>query len=190
MHMSRREKGLAFGTLAVLVLFLADHYVLTPFFDQQSAIESQRGQILADINRDRKVTDERRQLAPKWRAMVTGGLKSDPAEAEGQLLHALRDWAKETGFVLSSVKPDRPETKNQLKEVHVVATGNGKMENTAKFLWKMQSTSFPLKVLDFQLSSRADGANDLALQVKVSTLYWSPPAAATPQGPVANGGAH
>jgi hypothetical protein len=189
MHMSRREKGLAFGTLAVLVLFLADRYVLTPFLDQQGALEAQRGQILTDISRAQNVMNERRQLAPKWKGMVAGGLKSDPAEAEGQLLHALRDWAKETGFALSSLKPDRPDAKDQLKEVHVVATGNGNMESTAKFLWKMQGSAFPLKVLDFQLSSRSDGANDLALQVKVSTLYLASVASVAKTDKPSNGGA-
>jgi Tfp pilus assembly protein PilO len=174
MNLSRREQGLALVVLGVLVILLADRYVLTPLLARQELVATQRGQVLAETGHAQGLMRECRQSAPKWNSMLSNGLKQDPAEAEGQLLHALRDWAKEAGFVLASVKPDRPESKEQLKEIQIQATGNGSMESVAKFLWKMQSTPFPLKVLEFQLGSRTDGANDLALQVRISTLYWAP----------------
>jgi Tfp pilus assembly protein PilO len=174
MSLSRREKWLALGTLGVLAILLADYYVLTPLLAEQEHLETERGQLLANIGRAQKLMLEHRQLAPKWNSMLSSGLKGEPADAEGQLLHALRDWAKETGFVLASLKPDRPESKEQLREIQVQAMGTGSIDGVAKFLWKMQSASFPLKVLELQLGSRTDGVNDLALQVRVSTLYCAP----------------
>lgn len=174
MSLTRREQILVLATLAVLALLLADYYALTPLMQRQDVLQTERGRILADIARARKLAAERRQLGPAWRALVSNGLKSDPAEAEGQLLHALRDWARECGVTLSSVKPDRPESREQLKEICVSAAGAGSMDAVAKLLWKMQSAGFPLKVMELQLSARTDGVNDLALQTKVSTLYLAP----------------
>jgi len=172
--MSKREKALVFGTLGVLLLLAADYYVLSPFLERQELLQAQREQILSDIGRARKLVNERKELAPKWNSLVSNGLKGGPSEAEGQVLHALKDWAKETGLTLSSIKPDLPESKEQLKEIHVQATGTGPLDGVAKFLWKMQSAAFPLKVVEFQLGSRTDGADDLSLQIKASTLYFAP----------------
>jgi hypothetical protein len=63
------------------------------------------------------------------------------------------------------------------------------MEGVAKFLWKMQSASFPVKVMEAQLGSRTDGTNDLALQVKISTLYLAPEQRVAKAEKPGNGGA-
>jgi Tfp pilus assembly protein PilO len=173
MDLSKREKGLLFASLGVLTILAIDFYALTPLTEQQDLLNAQRDQILADMTKAQKLFAEKKQLAPKWSTMLSNGLKTDPAEAEGQLLHALRDWAKETNVTLSSVKPDRPESKDQLKQIHIQASGTGSMESIAKFLWKMQSANFPLKTTEFQLGARNEGDTNLALQIKVSTLYRS-----------------
>ena len=172
MDLSKREKGLFFAVLAVCGVLLLDQYALTPLMEQQDALHVERDKIIADMDRGRKLLAEKKQLAPKWTSMTSSGLKSDPAEAEGDVLHALRDWAKSANFTLSSVKPDRPESKEQLKEIHVQATGTGSMNDVAKFLLKMQNATFPLKLTEFQLGTRNNTTNELALQIKISTLYY------------------
>jgi Tfp pilus assembly protein PilO len=174
MEASKREKGLAIGVLGVCAILLLDQYALTPILEQQDALQIERDKIVAELSKAQKVMAERKQLAPKWHTMLTTGLKTDPAETEGDLLHAMRDWAKASGFQLTSVKPDRPESKEQLKEIHVQATGTGSMSDVAKFLHKIQSAPFPLKVSEFQLGSRNNSTTELALQVKLSTLYYPP----------------
>lgn len=174
MDLSKREKGFVLATVAVCGILLLDQYVLTPLLEEQDALHAERDKIVTELDRARKIMAERKQLAPKWHNMLNSGLKSDPSEAEGDLLHALRDWAKAAGFTLTSVKPDRPESKEQLKEIHVQATGTGSMSDVAKFLFKLQSASFPLKLTEFQLGTRSNTTNELALQIKLSTLYCPP----------------
>ena len=189
MNWSKREKILVAGTLAVLLLLVADYYVLTPFMERQDLLQAHREQVVEDMNHASKLAKERKELAPKWNSLVSNGLKGSPSEAEGQLLHKLSDWARESGLTLSSLKPDLPESKEQLKEIHVQAQGAGPMEGMAKFLWKMQSASFPLKVVEFQLGSRTDGMNDLSVQVKASTLYLAPEQRAAKAEKTGGGGA-
>ncbi|HEY3320909.1 MAG TPA: GspMb/PilO family protein [Planctomycetota bacterium] len=171
MNLSKREKWLTFGVLGVVGLLLADRYVLAPLLDEQGLLETQREQILSDISRSRKLVSERKQLREKWKDMVASGLKGSPAEAESQLLHALRDWARNAGFSLASVKPERPESKASLREVHVQASGTGTMDGVARFLCQAQAAQFPLKVTELQIGSRTSGINDLTLDLKLSTLY-------------------
>lgn len=172
--MSKREKGLMIAVLAVLGVLAVDRYALTPLLEGQDLLNARRAQILADIKHVKDLMDERRQLTPEWKRMLSAGLKGDAADAESQLLHALRDWARESGLSLTSLKPERPDSKEQLKQIQVQAAGNATMDGVAKFLWKVHSASFPLKVTELNLGSRNDSTsnhNELALQIKLSTLY-------------------
>lgn len=171
MELSKSERMLAMGVGGVVLLLAIDHYALTPLLDEQTALETEREVVLKDINRGQNQMKERKRLTPQWKNMLNAGLKDDPASAESQVLHALRDWARESGLTLSSLKPERPESKESLKEVLVQATATGGMEGVAKFMYKIQSAKFPLKVTEFQTSARNDTNDALTLQVKVSTLY-------------------
>jgi Tfp pilus assembly protein PilO len=171
MAMSKREKTLAICVGAVVGLLAVDHYALTPLLDAEEALALERDRIVKDIQSGQKQLTEKKRMTPKWKGLLTGGLKDDPTSAESQVLHALRDWARECGLTLSSMKPDRPQSKEALKEVQVQATATGNMDALTKFLWKAHSASFPLKVIDFQASTKADGSEELMIQIRVSTLY-------------------
>ena len=172
MALAKRERILVIGVVAVVGLLGLDQYLLTPVLDAQDQLQNEREQVLADMKRSQGVMSDRKQSLERWKTMVRGGMKSDPAEAEGQLLHALRDWAKDSGLVLSSVKPERPESKDPLlREIQVQASANGSLEAMTKFLLKTQTAKFPLKVSEFQMATRNETTNDIALQIKASTLY-------------------
>ena len=49
-------------------------------------------------------------------------------------------------------------------------------------LWRVESARLPLKVDDLDLRSRTDGADDLAISFKVSTI-WVTPGEPTGKGP-------
>ncbi|HYG76470.1 MAG TPA: type 4a pilus biogenesis protein PilO [Planctomycetota bacterium] len=169
--MSSRERALATVSISVLVLLALDQYALSPLLAQQDQLQVEREQILGDVARAQKINQERKKLAERWKSMIAGGLSKDPATAEGQILHALRDYARDAGLSLASLKPERPESKGRLKEILVQTTATGNMESVTRFLLKLQSASFPLKVTEFQLSTRTDGKDDLNFQLKVSTLF-------------------
>ncbi len=188
MNVSKREKLLLLGTLAVLGILALDRYALTPYLEEQDLLQTERDRILADILRGQKLFAERKQLAPRWSNLIKTGLKSDPAEAEGQLLHALRDWAGRSGLTLSSIKPDRQQSKEPLKEIHLQTNGTGSMEAVAKLLWEIQSAPFPLKVTELQIGSRIDGNNDLTVQLKLATLYYAPETRVAKADSTAGGG--
>jgi Tfp pilus assembly protein PilO len=186
--MSKREKMLLFATAGVFVILILDQYALAPLFQHQGLLDTQSGQYQTEIDHGRKFLAERKQLKPKWESMLKGGLKDDPAEAEGQLLHALSDWAGEAGLTLSSLKPERPESKERLKEIQLQVVGNGPWESVPKLLFKIQSAPLPLKIMELQLGSRNDASHDVSLQFKISTLYFPPEAKTTKAGKPGNGG--
>ena len=119
----------------------------------------------------------------RWREMSNKGLTDDPAEAESQALHAVRDWSEETGLALSSVKPERLGGGDGVRQITFRAAGTGTMRAVGRFLWQMESADIPLRIHDLQLGSRTEGRDALSLQLRFSTLY----APAAERGPAAPG---
>ena len=68
--------------------------------------------------------------------------------------------------------------------VRLDASANGNLASVAKLLWRIESARLPLKVDDLDLRSRTDGADDLAVSFKVSTI-WVTPGEPANKGPAA-----
>ena len=85
----------------------------------------------------------------------------------------MRDWAQEAGLTLWSMKPERLDQEDDLREIMFQAAATGPMSAVSRFLWRIETTSIPLRVKEVQLSSRREGTDALSLQLRVSTLYLS-----------------
>jgi len=178
MVLSKRERIVFFATLAALGILGLDRLVLTPLLTRYAETQVQRTRLKAELDRTQSLIARRRLAAPRWRKMMQTGMKRDPAEAESQLLHALRDWGEESGVAWSLLKPDRLTEKTRLPEIALQASGTGPMRAVAGLLWRIQTASIPIKVTEMHLNSRKEGTDDLALQLRVTTVYL--PARPTP----------
>lgn len=177
MVLSRRERYIFIGTLLALGLLALDRLALSPLLEHRSAIEAQRASLSVELARARTLMTRHSDMDPRWREMVRAGMKSDPAEAESQVLHAVRDWAEEAGLALSLLKPDRLPEKTRLPEIVFQAAGTGNMRGVARLLWRIQTAPIPIKAIETQISARKDGLDDLSFQLRISTVYAPPPPA-------------
>lgn len=171
MKLSKRESVIAVGALLALSLLAADQYVLTPLMDSYAAMESEKQRLVLELQSAARLFRRRRLMARRWEEMTAGGLAADSSVAEGRVLHAVRDWAQETGLTLSSLKPERGEERQELGEITVLASGTGPMRSVARFLWRVESAELPLRVREMQIGSRTEGTDDLSLQLSLSTVY-------------------
>lgn len=183
MILSRRERLIALVTAAAVGILMLDRYALTPFEESRSGTLARKEAVLNELQRGRQLLANQRQLAPRWRAMLDGGLQGDPAEAEGQLLHACRNWAQESRLSLVSLTPDRGLETGDLREIAVRATLTGSMEGIRQFLGRVRGAAIPVRVDELLISARREGTDDLSLDMRLSTLYLASPALAGAAGP-------
>ncbi len=192
MIFSKRERYVVAAAIIAVSVLVLDRYIVTPFLDGRAGIEAEKQRLLREMKNARNQFARRGKMEQKWKNMLAGGLKSDAAEMESQVLHAVRNWSQESGLTLSSVKPERIPRKGDLQEITFQAAGVGPMRSVALFLWRLESVSLPLKVKEMQLSSRREGTDDLSLQLRISALYLPAepePAGVGRAGRVAGGGA-
>jgi Tfp pilus assembly protein PilO len=171
MVLSKRERYFAIAAVATLLLLIGDHYVLTPLLARGEVLDTEQQRLITEMESATALFDRRRALYDDWRRMTQGGLATDPADAESRLLHALRKWASDSGLSLGTIRPERKEGAGQLQEIVIQASGTGTMSAVSRFLWFTETTDLPLRIIEMQVGSRKEGADDLSLQIKASTLY-------------------
>ena len=171
MVLSRRERFIVLGTALVLLGLAVDHFALSPLLEGRSAAEVRKWALQSELDRAAATMKQSQELAPRWREMVRAGMKADPADAEGQALRAIRDWAAESGVTLSLLKPDRLTEKTRLPEIAFQAAGTGSMDSVSRLLWRIQSAAVPIRITELQLTTRKEGAADLTVQLRLSTVY-------------------
>lgn len=186
MVLSKRERYALIAALGVLGLLLLDRVVLSRLMDARSSLQARHDRLATELAAAESLLAAQKQLVPRWQEMVKTGMKNDAAEAEGQMLHVLRDAAEESGVTLTLLKPERLSEKPRLSEISFQASGSGLLRGVVRLLWRLQTAGVPVKVTELQIVSRKPGVDDLTFLMHVSTVYSRPEAS----GPAAPGQAH
>src|SRR3982751_312079 len=170
MALSSRERVIVMVTGLAAVVFAGDRYVLTPYINARKTVGNERMALVDKLNSAQHLFAKQRRMEKEWKQMVSGGVTSDPAEAERNLL-VVRDWAQEAGLTNLSTTPRREPRNDRTQIVRLDASAVGNLASVSKLLWRIESARLPLKVDDLDLRSRTDGADDLAVSFKVSTIW-------------------
>ena len=177
MAMTRRERLIAIGTGAAFALFAGDRYALSPYLAASKAVADERRTLTNQLSDADMKFDRQKRLDREWRAMLSGGLKSDAGDAEQQLYESVRDWAREAGVTVLTSDPQRVTRNDRTQVVRLRVTGTGTTAAFSRLLWKLETSSLPVKVDEFTLNSRSQGTDDLSLSMWVSTIWVRPPSA-------------
>ena len=187
-----RERNIVIVVAVVVGIFLVDRYAWTPY-------EASRVQLQKDLTQardkqaqaDRLIREDKTNRATYDR-MIADGLKSDASTAESQMLHAIDDWARAARLNLPTVKRERMEQDKVFGRIVFRATGAGTMQAIAQFLWNVQTSRVPARVVDLQIAGRQgakEGTDDLTVSVAISTLVRGQVPATGPANAAAAAGA-
>ena len=173
MVLSKRERLIAVVTLLVLMIFIIDRYVLTPFLEAKENISIEKQGLMNEMQQAAKVFRHRNRINDEWQAMIKGGLGSDPSALESRILHEIRQWSSDYNVTLSSIKPNHNGSDEAaiLKEIIFNVACRGSMDSIGQFLWQIENSQLPLRIIEFQLGAREADGRDMSLQLKLSTAY-------------------
>lgn len=171
MVISNRERYIAIGVGIVLGLLVLDQMVLGPYLAKCEALKKQDAAALEELNKNEALKTRRRNLMDSWNAMVTAGMKTDPAEAQNQLDRAVRDWELQAGLApdqYTRAPSPAPEKGFQKTKAHLVA--NGSMRSVSSFLWSLEVTLLPVRIDDVTITSTKEGTDALKVEMDISLL--------------------
>ena len=175
MALSKRERLIAAGTGVAIAVFVGNRYALEPYVAARDTVAAERATVSAQLDDAQRTFTRRKRMDREWRDMLSGGLKADAGEAEQQLYEAVGDWARESGVTVLTSDPQRAPQRGRTQIVRLRVTGTGTTAAFSKLLWRVETSSLPVKVDEFTLTSRTAGNDDLTMTLVVSTIWIRPP---------------
>jgi len=170
MVLSKRERIILIVAVVAVGALVLNFFVIDPAGRQLEQVENRRLQLEAQFSEAQSLFERQRLLGPRWKAMLSEGLRSD-AEAETRVARALDEWAADARLTLSSVKPERVAGDKGLKEMTFVVAGKGRLDAVAWFLHQVETAALPIKVKNMQLGSSSESGDSMSLQLRLSALY-------------------
>lgn len=170
MGLSKRERVILIAAIVCVGLFVSVKFIIDPVQAKRDELESQRQQLLGDLNEAELLIGNHVRMRRKWNEMLSDGLRND-TEAESRILAALREWSGAANMALSSIRPERISSNRGLQEMIFTVAGRGSLESVARFLWQIETAALPVKIKDMQLGSSSEAGDSMSLQLHLSALY-------------------
>ena len=177
MVLSQREKYIAIALGVVLALVIVYWVVYTPLSDWSDSIQASQAKANDQADSDNRLFKKLRQLNVVWEDMKKNGLKSDVSDAQSQLGHAVTEWAAQSGVTITSSVSNTPsvvDPKIGFIQVNYQVTCTGTTSGVAKLLYQIESAKIPIRINNLRIGSKKDGADDLEVQLNLSTLCVPP----------------
>ncbi|MFH1310355.1 MAG: hypothetical protein ABIH85_06735 [Candidatus Omnitrophota bacterium] len=158
-NLGKREKTLISVVAVVVIIFLMERFVITPFWEK---IETIRIQIQAD----KEKLERLRYLNSQKDCISEAFKKLEPYIEVGSLgdasipiiMKKIEEMAKECDINLQKMKPEATEAKSgvdyNIKKLTLSVDGS--TENIIKFLYQLEGSAYPLRVnkMDFKVKDR------------------------------------
>jgi hypothetical protein len=170
--LSKREQIIALVAVAVVGFFVLNKFLFKPIAGKLQRLETQKSQLLIDLDEAQNLFRKRRVLEKQWKAAMSEGLRNE-VEAESKVGRAIDKWSEEARLTLSSVKPDRMASDEGLKEMTFVVVGTGTLDAVTRFLWQIETAPLPIKVKDMQLGSSNESGQSMSVELRLSALCLS-----------------
>lgn len=173
MALSQRERYISFALMAVGVLFTLDRLMLDPYLDRRAELVQQ----LQTKQRDQREGDLLLHRADRFQvtmASMRNALKQDSSDAEGKILHLVREWETQADLKNASFLRLRSVTEHGFGRLTFHITGTGTMRGIATLLYRVETCGVPLRVDEFHITPKNENGAELQVQVNVSTLCLAP----------------
>jgi type II secretory pathway component PulM len=171
---SSRERVVLIAAATVLAALAIDFVLLSPLLERRAQANLRLQAARQEINRGRQVAENDLRAIDRWTEMAGATLASDSSSAESQVFNRAREWAQAAGLSITAIRPERNERHGDLQRITLRASATGTMQQVGRFLFAVQNADIPLRVSDLQVTARREGADDLSVQIGLSTIYLSP----------------
>jgi hypothetical protein len=176
MVLSKRERNIGIITGVAVALLVINYVIIDPLMAAKNDLDQKVAQAQGLYAEKVAILKRSKEDGPRWNEIGKSGLLHEASAAESQIYTAVSSWAREAGLnPPPALKTDRTEKYGKyFYKITIRATGNGNMEQIARFLWHFETSSIPVRITDITLNSRKDGQDDLSLSMSLATIYLAP----------------
>jgi hypothetical protein len=181
MVLSKRERILAMAMIVVVGGLALNTFIVNPLSASREATANEKAELEAQVADAQNVFAKKKNLERRWKSLLSEGSQGDTG-SESRIARALTEWSRQTRLNVTSVKPDQTTTEKGMTETTFVLAGQGSLDAVASFLYRVETSELPIKVVDMQLGSRSESGDSMSLQLRLSAVSLSS-ASKTPEKP-------
>jgi hypothetical protein len=160
---------LAIAMGLVVGAFALNAFLVNPLSARREATANEKAELEAQIADAQNVFAKRKNLERRWKSLLSDDSLTDTG-SESRIARALTEWSRQTRLGVTSVKPDRTDTKEGMNETTFVLAGRGSLDAVASFLYRVETSELPVKVVDMQLGSSSESGDSMSLQLRLSAV--------------------
>src|SRR5436189_1793779 len=116
--MTKRERYIGIGTVAVLAVLGLDHFFVAPLWASRDMIEVETVKAENDVKSAKLAILRRARDAKMWSEFAPA-LKRDASATESQLRDHVLAWAQFSGMSVASTKLDRAEKEKDFYRITI-----------------------------------------------------------------------
>ncbi len=170
MTTEERKKLLVIGAFASVVILLGDKAVITPLTNVWNSRSQKIDYLEKDVFRGRALIEREDFLRRRWADMERESLPENQPAAESMVFTQLDEWARFSGFNVSSITPQwRDDEEDNLRYL-VRIEANGSMRSITDFLFAIDQKLLPLRVESLELVSRDKRGSQIGVDLRLSGL--------------------
>src|SRR5688572_18350554 len=173
MVLTKRERYIGIGTVAVLAVLVLDQFILSP---AKARIEELDAKIeLAELQRlkAQQLQNASARANRDWKTIAGDAMTRDTGDPESRVLTSVREWAQDEGMRLPSVIPQPAQVEKGFNKIVFRATGSGNLSQVGRFLYRVQTAAMPLRITDMQITAK-DGTDELSVNFGIATISPAP----------------
>jgi hypothetical protein len=171
MNPDQRQRLLTYSAAAIIGLWLADAWVLTPLVKGWQS----RSKDVADLRK--KIADGKQKITrvqptnAKWNDYRKNMLPANASEAEQTMLKEFDKWAKDSGISVSSLKPQwKRGADDEYSVLECRLDASGRLSTLTRFMYELERSPMALKVESLEISAQDTSGSQMALGLVVTGL--------------------
>jgi hypothetical protein len=175
MVLTKRERYIGIGTVAVLAILVLDQFILEPSKRKMEELDAKIAQASQEHSNAQQLFTSSRRANRDWKTIAGDAMTRDTGDPESRVLTSVREWAQEEGMRLPSVIPQPAQVEKGFNKIVFRATGSGNLNQVGRFLYRVQTAPMPLRITDLQITSK-DGTDELSVNFGIATISPIPEA--------------
>jgi Tfp pilus assembly protein PilO len=170
MKIKNRQDFLVVLTIAVVGLFVAVNFILTPLQGWWSARQGQIRDLRTKVTDGNQLIKRADVIRSHWDDMRKNALPASTSQAEQQVLTAFTTWSRDSGAEITSIAPQwKNDSTNYLTlDCRVETTGD--MGALTKFIYDIEQGPMALRLDTVELSSHDNSGQQMTLGLEVNGL--------------------
>ena len=172
--MTQREKYIAGGVGAAVLLYILNQLVLDPYFQRLHDLDTKRTAAIKEKSDADELINRHPRMQKKWMQITDGGLSNDYSQASRKARAAVDEWIRQSGVTLNQWNSDRVTDAKPFQEISFTVDVTGSTKPLFEFLQAIETSPVPIRIVDLTVSPPIAGTDELRIKLNLSTLSLKP----------------